>query len=154
MHIAQALKWMDTLECRVSELYDMFSADYADDEEVSTIFCRLCVDEKCHQDIVQYERRLVSQNPKHFDNDSEVDVVKIQEAIESIEQLMASEDALPVKEAVAYSIKLELDTVECYYKTAIQLANPSTAKLINGLGMADREHMDMLMSLSTTRGWR
>ena len=79
MHILGVLDLLEKLETKISELYEWFSRNYADDAGAASLFYRISIDEIAHANLVRYEKKLAVQNSKIF-SEIHLDVVEIYHA--------------------------------------------------------------------------
>ncbi len=146
------LKDLEDLENRMADLYEWFSRQFSEDKEAATLFYTMSLEEISHRDLVRYQRRLVSKNPKNF-QDVDVGVDAIREAAARIENIIHSPSGCSLKEAVMISIDAESDATEYHYRSAMRQANPEVSKLVDNLCSADRLHFARLSDFARSRGF-
>ena len=66
-HIQSVLRHLEEFEKQMGKLYRCLNERFQEDEEAAFVFYRLNVDEKAHASLIQYQRRLVQQNPELFE---------------------------------------------------------------------------------------
>ncbi len=144
MEAEKALRLLGRLEKKVGELYDHFCEVFRSDEEAKALFEQLCLDEDSHNSVVQYQVRIVRQEPGAFGS-VKVSEKEINSIMELIDRTISSERKLTLKQAVELSIKIEGTASESHYRTALSQSNPQLGELIRNLGVSDEEHSKKLM---------
>jgi rubrerythrin len=153
MKIQDVIPLFEEFEHQVSLLYAKFSDLFIDDAEASDLFSKMSGEELMHQDIVRYERRVVSESNLEF-GDVKLDLTKRREALLKIEQLINSEIKPSLEEAVKWSLKMERNLAEHSNKAVMKQANPDFAKLIIRLEAGDIEHVKRLREFAERRGFQ
>ncbi len=137
--ILAALKTLSQLEEGLADLYERYSRVHAEDPEAAALFFRMSSQERTHASMVEYQKRLVRQNPELFSGvlfDGE-GVPRVSAAIE-IARIRASYSSL--EEAVITSGIFESEAAEAHYRSAIRGDAPELSRLLEGLADSDRRH--------------
>ena len=111
---------------------------------------RLYLDEKAHLSIVQYQKRLVRQNPKLF-GEVAMDAGEVAQLAQRVDEFLWSKRTLSLRQAVWMALEFEESAAENHFKTAIQQANPGVSSMIRGLGQSDEHHLAGLRDFATRR---
>lgn len=149
-HIENVLKPLEEFEAQMGRLYRCLHERFQEDEEAAFVFYRLHLDEKAHASIIQYQRRLVRQNPKMFKK-IEFDLEDLERTKVKVDHFM-DRKRLTLKEAVLFGLKLEGSAAEMHLRTALQRSTEGLSRLLSSLGSADRFHVNMLQSLAVKKG--
>ncbi|MCK4911275.1 MAG: hypothetical protein KAR83_06520 [Thermodesulfovibrionales bacterium] len=150
MDAEKALRLLGRLEKKIGELYDHFSGLFRSDEKVRELFDQLCMDEDSHDSVVQYQMRIVRQDPGAF-GDVEVSESEINCIMDFIDKTIASKKHPTLKQAVELSLKIEGTASESHYRTALVQDNPMLGELIRSLGVSDEEHSKRLRDFVVSR---
>lgn len=139
--IWQLLNKLEALEEKLEDLYRFFSVTFIEEPETSAVFQKLSREEKSHQNLIQFQQRMVMKNQKAF-KDVPVDLSDIDAALEKI--VHARNSNLDIHEAVAFAIEVETSAAENHYRTAMDLSNPEISQLLTKLNQADNNHVAFL----------
>ena len=150
MEAEKALRLLGRLEKKVGELYDHFADVFRSDKETWELFTQLCLDEDSHDSVVQYQVRIVRQEPGAF-GDLEVSEDEVIRIMEFVDKTISSGQKLTLKQAVELSIKIEGTASESHYRTALAQNNPALGELIRNLGVSDEEHSKRLRDFVISR---
>ena len=150
-HIQDVLKPLEEFEADMGKLYRWLHEKFRDDEEAAFAFYRLNLDEKSHVSIVQYQRRLVRQNPKMFKK-IEFDLEDLSRTWTRLENFM-DRKRLTLQEAVLFSLELEGSAAEMHLRTAFQQSSEGLSRLLGCLGSADGLHVKLLKDLAVKKGF-
>jgi rubrerythrin len=151
VHIQNLFKPLEDLERNLSILYKQFSERFAGDPEAQVTFFRLHLDEKAHLTLVQFQKRLVKQNPKLF-GEIELDLDEVVALAARVDEMLWTKRDWALSEALSFSLTLEQSAAEYHYRTALKQSNPSLASLVRNLGGGDDAHLTALKDLVARRG--
>lgn len=118
MDAEKALRLLGRLEKKIGELYDHFCDAYRSDDKARELFEQLCLDEDSHNSVVQYQLRIVRQEPGAFGS-VKVSEKEINAIMEFIDKTISSGNKLTLKQAVELSVKIEGTASESHYRTAL-----------------------------------
>ncbi|MEW6364325.1 MAG: ferritin family protein [Acidobacteriota bacterium] len=138
-------------EEELSCLYEGLAEQFADDPGARFLFYRLATEEKAHAALIEYQRRVVSQDPGLFGEVS-VDLEVIRRAAEKVEEARSCSSRPSLQEAVAMAFDFEHSAAEFHYRTAMKEANEEFARLLDSLGVSDRQHYTALSEFAEKRG--
>ncbi len=150
MDAEKALKLLGRLEKKVGELYGHFSGIFGLDDGARELFDNLRQDEASHNLVVQYQLRLVRQEPGAF-GDMEVSEKEINSIMSFIDKTISSGKKLTLKQAVELSVKIEGTASESHFRTALVQNNPELGELVRSLGVSDEEHTKRLRDFIVSR---
>ncbi len=150
MDAEKALRLLGRLEKKVGELYDHFSGLFGSDDGARELFDNLSQDEDSHNSVVQYQMRIVRQEPGAFGN-MEVSEKEINSIMSVIDKTISSGKKLTLKQAVELSVKIEGTASESHFRTALALNNPALGELVRNLGVSDEEHTKRLRDFIVSR---
>jgi rubrerythrin len=151
VHIQNLFKPLEDVERNLSILYKQFSERFCDDPEARVTFYRLYLDEKAHLALVQYQKRLVKQNPKLF-GEIDLDLGEVVLLAARVDEMLWTKRDWELPEALTLSLTFEQSAAEYHYRTALKLANPGMASLARNLGGGDETHLVFLKDLVARRG--
>ena len=151
MDLLKALKPIEELEHKLSELYEWFCTLTRSDEEASAFFARLSQEELSHQQIVQYQKRIVSRNSKIFES-IELNMEDVDKAILDVNYLRVSEPPRDLETMIRITLDFENSTAENYYRTAMAQANPDVAQFLQRLGLSCATHLKAVQEFAELRG--
>lgn len=151
MHIQSLFKPLEELERNLSILYKKLSDHFSSDPESRLAFYRLHLDEKSHLALVQYQKRLVAQNPKHF-QEIQLNLEEVKELAERADQILWTKREVSLREAFDMALSFETRAAEYHYRSALRLANPEISDLIRNLGNADEIHLKTLLDFGARKG--
>jgi rubrerythrin len=151
MQIQSLLKPLAEFEAAIGDLYEWFAEVFATDHEAAFTFYRLATDERAHVSLIEYQRRLVRNNPAAFSEVS-ADLDELQELSSLATSVRNGPQPPSLEEAVALTFRLEGSAAEYHFRNAMRQANPDTARLLDGLGKADRVHVVALRDFAKGRG--
>ena len=155
MDILKALDRLEKFETATGRLYKRLSERFHEDNEASTVFFRLFIEEEMHANIVSYQRRLVMQNMKMLGN-VELEDVELEELTKAMEKVDSFGTAGPgpsLEETLRFALELEGDAVECHYKTALSGAKPELLPFFRSLGSFDAMHLHEFARFARKRGF-
>lgn len=148
MHADRALRPLAEFERLMGDLYSWLSERFAGDTEVASTFALLAADEAAHANLVEFQRRLVRQNPREF-GEVELDLGDLLATRAQVERLRARESPPTVEEALALAFELENTAAEYHFRHVLRQANPAIGELLEKLGSADKQHLSRIMQLAT-----
>lgn len=151
MIIDAVLRKLGDLERSVADLYGWWAETLADDSEVASAFFRMAAEEKRHAGLVDYQKRMVQQDPK-LSIDVEADLAEIDAALAKVRGLRAAPGRPAAAEALREALFLERSVAESHYRNALTQANPTVARLLSALGGEDKVHVARLEDLARRRG--
>lgn len=151
MDIYKFLKEAERVEIIMSQLYLRFSNMYSGDEELAFLFRQLSREEDQHQELIQFELKLVMNNRGEF---KEVDLPfeEIAPLLKRAEEVLRNPGAMAPADALKLAMEFEKSVAETHMRKAITLSNPKISNLMNSLGKKDAEHYDFLAKLARKRG--
>ena len=152
MSILRGLNALERFEGGVAKLYARLSEAHAQDPEAASLFYKLSLDEKNHASLIQYQRRLIKQNPDLFEA-LEFDVAAIEMATVYVEGILARRELPGLRDAVALAAGIEGGAAETHFRAALLQAAPEMSRLMRGLGDSDRLHADTLQAFGIRRGF-
>jgi hypothetical protein len=152
MHILKMLGPLEELETKMADLYDWFSHAFRKDEEATAFFYRVSVEEVVHANIIRYQRRLVSKNPKSF-GEITIDASLIEKTLSEIAALRNLAPYPELEDALRNAIGLEHCLAEEHYRTALVMANPEVSNLLRSLGAFDLRHISRFDEFAIKRGF-
>jgi len=150
-HILSVLRLLEEFENQMGRLYRGFNERFLEDEEAAFIFYRLSLDEKAHAALIQYQRRIVQQNPELFRR-IDFDVEDLKRTADEVERFMEKK-RLPLEEAIAFGLKLEQTAAELHLRKVVQQSSKSALRLLSALGSADNAHVEFLKGLAVRKGY-
>jgi hypothetical protein len=152
MDIQVLLKMLESFESAVAKHYRRLAEGYASDRDASFLFYKMYLEEKAHASLVRYERRLIRNAPDLF-GPATADLTELENVTAYVNALMDRANLQPLDEAVRSAAEIENSASEYHYRTAIVEAYPAVARLLRGLGTADREHVGALWEFGVQRGF-
>jgi hypothetical protein len=151
MHITKVLSPIATLETKLSGLYGWFGSIFHEDAEAAQLFNLASLEETVHANLVQYQRRLVSQSRSQFE-DVPIDLKEINDMLCRIDAIRHA-DPPALEKAVETALIFENTAAEQHYLTALHQANPEVAGLLRGLSRYDCRHLQVFEEFSLKRGY-
>ena len=152
MDLKLALKPIEELEAALAVLYARFSDLLKADPEAAAFFARLSQDEKSHQQVVQYQRRLIQRNAKLFSQVS-IDADGVEQVLKSIAFLINAPAPDSLEKMVRIALEFESSTAEHYYRTAMMQANPEVGEFLRSMGLNSAEHLKVVREFAEKRGF-
>jgi rubrerythrin len=146
MKLSMVLKNAAELEESVAGLYDWYAQIFDDIPEANAFFLTMKREELDHLNKVEFQRRIVDQNPRVF-KDLPLETGEIQATIKMIEQHI-SEGVFEIMDALKFAIDLENSAAEIHYKTAMVQSNRDVAKLVTALTKDDKAHSEKLRNFA------
>jgi hypothetical protein len=146
------LKTLEGFESAVAKYYRCLAEGYASDREAAFLFYKMHLEEKAHASLVRYEKRLIRNAPDLF-GPATADLTELENVTAYVNALMGRATLQPLDEAVRSAAEIENSASEYHYRTAIVEAYPNVARLLRGLGTADREHVGALWEFGIKRGF-
>jgi rubrerythrin len=151
MNMQRIFKPLEDLERNLSILYKQFSERFADHPESRVTFYRLHLDEKAHLALVQYQKRVVRQNPKMF-GEADIDLDEVVRLAAQVDERLWTKHPWTLREAVAYALDLEANSAEQHYHCAVKTTDGKISPLLRNLGAADDGHIRALVELGQREG--
>lgn len=140
------LKKIEELEGSLAELYSWLSMLFSGNQEISSFFFNLSLEEKQHMDIAAYQVRVVRRNPLLFDK-IEVDMKIIEDYLGKIERFRHG--PAPTEEgALRLTMDLENSLCEKYYAIVMKQSNKELASVINSLASACKDHYNNCLEMA------
>jgi len=152
MHILKMLAPLEDLEARMAELYEWLSGVFNDDKDASSFFYRVSVEEVVHVNIIKYQRRLVSTNPKVF-GEIDIDTGLISQIASEISTFRNAPEAPSLRDALRKAIEFEHSIAEEHCRTLLEQAHPEVRNLLRGLGAFDSRHIESFHEFAAMRGY-
>lgn len=150
MHVDRALRPLADFEKLLGELYAWLSESFAADPEAAGAFALLASEEAAHANLVEYQRRLVRQNPKAF-GEVEMDLGDLLATRAQVERLRAGE-VPSLAEALQFAFTIETSAAEFHFRNVLRQANPEIGQLLDNLGKGDKRHLGRIMELASRHG--
>lgn len=150
MIIDAVLRKLGDLERSVADLYGWYAEVLPDDSEVASAFFRMAGEEKRHASLVDYQKRMLQQDPK-LSVDVPVDLAEIDAALAKARELRAAPHPTAA-DALREALLLERSVAESHYRNALTQANPAVGRLLSALGGEDKVHVARLEELARRRG--
>ncbi len=147
MRVLNVLDEIAKLELKLMDLYNFFSNLFKDDQDASSSFFKLSLDEKQHAELVQYQKRVVRKNPNDFLEIS-IDINEIREIISKVESIMRSPVPPKLEESIKFALLMEKSAAEYHYKSAMEQSNPEFANFLNNLSSVDNDHYETIKKLA------
>jgi hypothetical protein len=151
MIIDAVLRKLGDLERSVADLYGWYAEVLPDDTEVASAFFRMAVEEKRHANLVDYQKRMLQQDPT-LSVDVPVDLAEIDAALAKARELRAAPGHPAAADALREALLLERSVAESHYRNALTQANPAVGRLLSALGGEDKLHVARLEELARRRG--
>ncbi len=152
MNILDAFVDIERLELKMLDLYQHFRGLFSDDGEAVEVFIKLRDEEKAHYDLVQYQRRMVSQNMKLF-KDIAIDIEEVKTLTSDVDSIIKRIPPPSLSEAVRFAIDIESSATEVHYRTAMAQSNREVSDFLTHLGTADNGHFALLDGFVRSRGF-
>jgi len=147
------LRPLEEMERDFGVFYRWLSETFADDPEAAMLFYRMSLEEKSHESLVKYLKRLVRQNPNLF---GEIQL-NLQEVIDLgafARELVRKTKPPSLEKALDLALTLEASSAEVHYRNAVVYARPELAGLIRSLARGDVEHLTGLQEFAAKRGFK
>ena len=112
---------------------------------------RLYLDEKAHLALVQYQKRVVRQNPKLF-GEADIDVEEVVRLAAQVDERLWTKHLWTLREAVAFALDLEMSSAEQHYHGAVKTTDGKISPLLRNLGASDDGHIRALVELGQREG--
>lgn len=151
MNIQSLFKPLEEVERSLAQLYRKWSDTFAPGSEESMLFYKMSMEEKAHVSLVQYQKRLVRQNPAMFE-DVPISMADIEQLTAQVNHLLSSPRPVTVKSAVEMAIQIEESAAEYHTRSAIVASRPEMGSLIRSLARADRQHVEGLREFARAHG--
>jgi rubrerythrin len=142
---------MEDLEGSLMVLYQWYADIFTLDVEARAVFAKLSGEEKGHVALVRYQKKLVTKNIALF-GDVDVDLQEVRRLTMEAQLLTRAPNRPSLEEAVAAAIRFEQSAAEWHLRSAMKLANPDMAKLLNALCQGDKGHLAGLLAFAKSRG--
>jgi rubrerythrin len=152
MNILDVFSDIAKLELILSDLYQYFSRIFSGDPAAQAVFMTLSEEEKTHFALVQYQRRIIRQNQKYF-QDIQVNIENIRDIISHVENLISDIHPPSLERSVKIAIHIEANAAEAHYRTAMEQSNKEFSNFLNHLGVSDKEHFSKLSAFAKNRGF-
>lgn len=153
MDISQALHALDELEGNLAVAYEALSRRFTEDPALVQVFTLLSAEEFAHQNLAQYQLRLVRQNPGLF-KDTQIDASRLSQAVLASARFKARADRYEAKDAVCISFALESDAAETYLTAIVADSQPSLTKFFQAMAGDCKTHIGRLKALADDRSWQ
>jgi hypothetical protein len=151
MHVDKVLRPLADFERLLAGLYTWLSQGFAADPEVATLFFQLAAEELAHADLIEFQRRLVRQNPNHF-GEVAVDLGDIFATRAQVERAREQGSLTTIEAALHFAFKIESSAAEYHFRHVLLQANPDMAQLLDSLGKGDKQHLARIMEVAAARG--
>ncbi|MEJ2366769.1 MAG: hypothetical protein P8Z49_00090 [Acidobacteriota bacterium] len=137
---------IEDIEKKMAKLYEAFSRRFANDSEASAFFYRMSSEEKSHATQVQYQRRVLRQNPSiHIG--TKADAQAVRDLSSRIDRINI--EALSLEEALLLAIELEQSDAE---RNLSGQEHPHLGKLMSSMALQDKRHVEALETFAASRG--
>jgi rubrerythrin len=153
MEIMKALHELKQFEIKAQELYGHYQGLFQEDKEAAGFFLAISDEEKSHADIIEFQIKLARKNKKLF-GDVEFDIKPVSVLVDKMDSQIRSAQPVSLESAIQFSISLEMDSIEHFYRTLMAKSNPEVVEFICKLGADEKEHVDKLNSFAASRGYK
>ena len=143
MRADEALKLLKDLEAKVSKLYTHFGTVFAGDEDAAELFELLSMDEDSYSSVVQYQMRLLKQEPGAFGS-VDINETELKALMGFIDNAMASNAEPTLKQAVELALEIEGSEAKTKYRNLLVQSNPKLNELLRNMGVPDAVHSKRL----------
>jgi|GEM_PF-721723 len=152
MELQKALKPIEELEAAMAELYTRYSDRLKEDPEATAFFAGLSQDEKSHQQVVQYQVRLIKRNPKMFSLVN-IDMDGVEQALREITLLIKGPGPDSLEKMVRLALEFESSSTQSFYRTAMTLSNPEVGRFLQNMGLDSANHLKSVQEFAEKRGF-
>jgi hypothetical protein len=149
--LLKTFKDLEMVETRLSEIYDRLSEHFRQDREAFNLFTHLKLDEISHQNILQYESRVLSANPD-MAGEFSVDTGMMDRILEDLRRFRDRIPSPTLDEALRESLTFEKCAAELYYREAFEHPHPQFARFISALHAGCLEHYEKLWRFAASKG--
>jgi len=143
---------LEQMEQTLGALYDEFARVFARDVEAADLFGRLAREEKAHYGMIQFEKRLLKQNPGLVWN-LKLRPEAIAEVVREAEEMRRGAAKLSLEEAVQAALAFESSDAENHCRETDSTAPPEVTRLLQSLRAGDRAHHEILEQFARSRGF-
>jgi len=152
MELKKALKPIEEMEAAMAELYNLYSDRMKEDPEAAAFFAKLSQDEKSHQQVIQYQVRLIRRNPKMFSLIT-IDMDGLEQILKEIKILINSPAPDSLEQMVRIALKFENSTAEHYYQTAMTQSNAEVGEFLQEMSLDSANHLKSVQEFAEKRGF-
>ena len=143
MKAEDVLGLLKELESKVSRLYTHYGHLFAGDKDAVEFFDLLSMDEESYSSVVQYQMRLVRQEPGAFGS-VDINESELKALMDFVDNAISSSEKPTLKQAVEMALEIEGREAKSQYRTALIANNPHLGELIRNMGVPDEVHSKRL----------
>jgi len=151
VNIRVVLELLEEVEQKMADLYTWCAREYREDEEAEKLFIRLTLEENAHKNLILYQRRMASRNPKAYD-DININPKTIKKCIQQVEFFQQKKGKSSLSEAVEFALQIESSAAESHFPDLIAESNAEMKHLLTGLKAGDERHIGWLKEFAKTLG--
>ncbi len=140
------------MEAALGALYLEFSRVFVSDGEAHALFSRLSQEEKSHLMLIQFEKRLMKQNPGLL-GEVNLEPGAILEVCDRAEKARRHAGRMTLREAVELALALEGSDAESYIRDLQGGGSPELVRLVKNLRAGDHAHHQALLAFAQSRGF-
>jgi rubrerythrin len=150
LDLLKTLKELEQIEMKMAELYQWLAEVFREDSEASDLFTHLWMEEISHQNILQYEGRIVRANPKAF-RELNVDIAMLNRTLEAVRNFRQNNPRPDLETALRTALIFEGGAAELYYVTVFKEAAEDFSQFVTNLHAASRTHYDKILRFAMSR---
>jgi len=143
---------LEQMEQTLGALYEEFARVFARDEEAAELFGRLAREEKAHYSMIQFEKRLLKQNPG-LAWELKLGLEAISDVVREAEEMRRRASKLSLEEATKGALAFESSDAENHCRDLGSKAPPEVTRLLQSLRAGDRAHHEALERFAKSRGF-
>lgn len=152
MDIQVLCRPLEQMEQTLGALYEEFARVFARDAEAAELFGMLAREEKAHYSMIQFEKRLLKQNPG-MAWELKLRPEAVTEVVREAEEMRRRAPKLTLEEAVKGALAFESSDAENYCSEVGSKAPPEVTRLLQSLRAGDRAHHEALSQFARSRGF-
>jgi hypothetical protein len=146
-----ALKYLEELETKLADIYELMSKTFSEDKEADQLFTRLKRMERVHVKMIDFQIRLVTAERNSFDN-VKMDIYGIKKSLTMAESLLRSLKDMTLDEAIENLLVVNEYACDRCFRDTIVLANPSLEKMMTKMNVSDQGLTDSIKAFAENRG--
>lgn len=146
MDIFTALKKIEEIEQKASELYRHYHLIFKSDQEASFFFYKMSVEERGHRNLIQYVKMIAEQNPELFSTISFPETL-FSKIYTHFENEIRRRPLPTLLQAINILEELEIDLGEAYLRNLPLKNNPILTDLYSALG--EKDHIEKITAFRT-----
>lgn len=153
MDIQGLCRPLEQMELTFGALYEEFGRVFAkQDPEAAELFSQLAREEKSHYAFIQFEKRLLKQNP-NLKWDLGIDAEAVNALVKEAEELRRAAPKLTVREALEAALRFESNDAENHCRDGGGRVPEEVAQLLQKLRAGDLAHRQALEAFARRRGF-